>query len=371
MTHMTDRNRSQEKMAVAKIRFLVCGFLAIFISSGLCENTLFVLNAPKSVQFDSNAGPINVDEIQDVLTLSLGLSPSKDVKWSGLLAGNLFKRPKSSVLINIESNEGSALNPKHLASFPIAKEAIGFVETNYLMSSISTSFPTQEPILIDAAIDGQLFSLGSQYPNVFGNTPDSLDALLHSLVHGENSIIHNYEALSLNISKSSHLQFFSELQMLQNALEALTKNKAVVDDNVPDSMSFTLYGLRAIQLQHGPKSTEAKEASAVLESFLSQLSSGFMKLYDNNAVVMAVTTQRLPHFEHRMGRSILATDENPTKDSLNVFQRSEEFSAIFNIILWLSVILVLVVYATAYGMWYMDPGDTIIYRMTSQRIKMD
>lgn len=50
----------------------------------------------------------------------------------------------------------------------------------------------------------------------------------------------------------------------------------------------------------------------------------------------------------------------------------DQYPAIFNILFWLSLVLAIVVYAIAYNMWYMDPGlDTVIYRMTSQRIKKD
>lgn len=51
---------------------------------------------------------------------------------------------------------------------------------------------------------------------------------------------------------------------------------------------------------------------------------------------------------------------------------SEDYPIIFNISLWLLVVLVLSLYVICLVMWYMDPGrDSIIYRMTSQRIKMD
>ena len=48
------------------------------------------------------------------------------------------------------------------------------------------------------------------------------------------------------------------------------------------------------------------------------------------------------------------------------------YAVMFNIILWGSIILILSLYYISYGMWMMDPGkDSIIYRMTSQRMKKD
>lgn len=51
---------------------------------------------------------------------------------------------------------------------------------------------------------------------------------------------------------------------------------------------------------------------------------------------------------------------------------SDQYPAMFNLIFWSSLILALAVFGISYSMWNMDPGlDTVIYRMTSQRIKKD
>ena len=51
---------------------------------------------------------------------------------------------------------------------------------------------------------------------------------------------------------------------------------------------------------------------------------------------------------------------------------SADYPVIFNICLWLLVVLALALYVISLVMWYLDPGrDSIIYRMTSQRIKTD
>lgn len=51
---------------------------------------------------------------------------------------------------------------------------------------------------------------------------------------------------------------------------------------------------------------------------------------------------------------------------------SEEYPAIFNIILWFMVAFALALLAICYVIGDMDPGrDSIIYRMTSTRMKKD
>lgn len=48
------------------------------------------------------------------------------------------------------------------------------------------------------------------------------------------------------------------------------------------------------------------------------------------------------------------------------------YSVIFNIILWMMIGLALAVIVISYNLWNMDPGyDSIIYRMTNQKIRMD
>ena len=49
-----------------------------------------------------------------------------------------------------------------------------------------------------------------------------------------------------------------------------------------------------------------------------------------------------------------------------------EYPIIFNMILWTMIVLSLSLLFISYGIWNMDPGrDSIIYRMTTQRIKKD
>ena len=48
------------------------------------------------------------------------------------------------------------------------------------------------------------------------------------------------------------------------------------------------------------------------------------------------------------------------------------YAVIVNIILWMSLLIGVSVLAISIGIWNMDPGrDSIIYRMTSQRMKKD
>lgn len=69
---------------------------------------------------------------------------------------------------------------------------------------------------------------------------------------------------------------------------------------------------------------------------------------------------------------MIITFQNPDS-GLNLAQSySEDYPVIFNIILWFGVLIVFSMLAISYAIATMDPGrDSIIYRMTSTRIKKD
>lgn len=70
--------------------------------------------------------------------------------------------------------------------------------------------------------------------------------------------------------------------------------------------------------------------------------------------------------------SDLFVQSNPGSPYNLAYKYNFEYAVIFNIVLWLMIALALAVIAIAYNLWNMDPGyDSIIYRMTNQKIRMD
>lgn len=63
---------------------------------------------------------------------------------------------------------------------------------------------------------------------------------------------------------------------------------------------------------------------------------------------------------------------NPGSPYNLAYKYNFQYAVVFNIVLWLMIALALAVIAIAYNLWNMDPGyDSIIYRMTNQKIRMD
>ena len=54
------------------------------------------------------------------------------------------------------------------------------------------------------------------------------------------------------------------------------------------------------------------------------------------------------------------------------YEYDPDFHVTFAIIAFTTILFALIVFGVSLGMWFMDPGrDSIIYRMTSQRMKKD
>ena len=71
-------------------------------------------------------------------------------------------------------------------------------------------------------------------------------------------------------------------------------------------------------------------------------------------------------------RSLLQAEEEKDVTDDDYGGDDPDFPIIFNLWFWLMVVLFLAVYTVSLAMWYMDPGrDSVIYRLTQQRIKSD
>ncbi|XP_026054646.1 renin receptor-like [Carassius auratus] len=94
-------------------------------------------------------------------------------------------------------------------------------------------------------------------------------------------------------------------------------------------------------------------------------------VYSNNAVVEVVTVKTFEAPLTRKSRSILQISNQGSLYNL-AYKYDYDYAVVFNIVLWLMIVLALAVIVISYNLWNMDPGyDSIIYRMTNQKIRLD
>lgn len=84
-------------------------------------------------------------------------------------------------------------------------------------------------------------------------------------------------------------------------------------------------------------------------------------------------TLKTIYFYNLFIKAEIVGEKNNTNKILNKAEfYSDQYPAMFNLLFWTTLLLAIAIFGISYGMFNIDPGlDTVIYRMTSQRIKKD
>ncbi|KAJ7373439.1 Renin receptor [Desmophyllum pertusum] len=499
---------------MAEGRIVRCLFHLLFIStvSSLLSNAkdslvireaektsdaskFIIAHSPSYVTFLPNAGAIPSDEVSNVIALALGFSSTKELDWAGLLAGDVFHRPKANVLITVDgvTKDDKFDLPGRAAAYPVT-ESEG---ASSLGGILSTSSVTQEnlPTHVTNVFGGKSLTVsvsGSELLAAAGHATgtnshtsfwnqaedkfkqieeDSVQGLEDLLVTKEEIIkrlekanfgkgvkfasstkeftvsIPGKENAIFNMEKKEDFLLFAEIDAILQILEKLNSNPSLVEDGVPDMFTLSLSSVKGLRRRYGDKSLQAEGAIQFLKDMIPKIVKKFADLYNGNVLVEVLSlewlgdlhtkyphemhvvyqevqphllTQSMDMFHDHLPSVTLRNDlEETVKQSLceslqnkllsvqsrlrvscvgrhrerraaggaaqvkaapNIdlskvnlgAQYSGHYPIIFNIWLWLLVVLVLSIYVVCLVMWYMDPGrDSIIYRMTSQRIKTD
>ncbi|KAK7802277.1 hypothetical protein U0070_022779 [Myodes glareolus] len=301
----------------------VVALLSLLVTGAL-GNEFSILRSPGSVVFRNGNWPIPGDRIPDVAALSMGFSVKEDLSWPGLAVGNLFHRPRATIMVMVKGVDKLALPAGSVISYPL-----------------ENAVP---------------FSL------------DSVANSIHSLFSEETPVV-----LQLAPSEEADLLFLSELQVLHDISSLLSRHKHLAKDHSPDLYSLELAGLDELGKRYGEDSEQFRDASRILVDALQKFADDMYSLYGGNAVVELVTVKSFDTSLVRKSRTILEAKQETSPSPYNLaYKYNLEYSVVFNLVLWIMIGLALAVIITSYNIWNMDPGyDSIIYRMTNQKIRMD
>ncbi|XP_002740206.1 renin receptor-like [Saccoglossus kowalevskii] len=369
-------------MAAVKPGSIFFLFVVLFLSFGsdiLADNGLYFTHTPNYVLLSPDAGKVRSSEVSDIISLALGFSASKELKWSGLSSGNLFRRPKANVLVTVEGFDGDLVFDLGAVGtyYPVLKD-VPLINTEFVSNCVGNLFQDKSPLVVDITAGGKLFNQQWKNPQLFTALPTTLKEMQPILLKSQSSVLFAYDMGSLNYSREPDITFLSELQIMQEIADMVTENKHLATDGVPDIYSFSLAGIHLIQLQYGLNSVQASDGLRVLSSFIKKFTEKMVSLYDDDLMMEVVT---LTSNDPRMLR-VKRDDPTPaptkapssevTPSTINVAPSySDDYASMAHIAIWVSVFWIIAVYVIAYLMWFMDPGDTIIYRMTSTRIKTE
>jgi renin receptor len=362
----------------------VGGFVALISLLSVLAQTVIagdfmVLRCPKYVHFLPDANAIETSEISPLIAASFGLSLRKDLQWNGLQEVSLFQRPKATALFSVTGVPDGRLDAPNVASYKTV-EVENSLNTAELSDNINGIDWKKDPLVIEFSADADLFDITSRYPGLFTGLPSTLAGLGDDVATGSAPRwFHTAQLASLNMTQEADFRFVSELYVVQEIIHTLVESKAKVKTNSPDFFHFQIAGLDLIMQTYGADSVQYGDALRLLKDVVAHVADELQLLYSDNVVVELVTFSPEASLKpsSRRGRSLLAsdvstetgTDENP----LNLAPYfSEMYSAIFNICLWIMIGFGLAIFFISWGIWNMDPGrDSIIYRMTSQRMKRD
>ncbi|XP_025229379.1 renin receptor isoform X3 [Theropithecus gelada] len=307
--------------------------------AGVLGNEFSILRSPGSVVFRNGNWPIPGERIPDVAALSMGFSVKEDLSWPGLAVGNLFHRPRATVMVMVKGVDKLALPPGSVISYPLENRVYMVGKANSVFEDLSVTL---------RQLRNRLFQ--------------------------ENSVLSSLPLNSLSRNNEVDLLFLSELQVLHDISSLLSRHKHLAKDHSPDLYSLELAGLDEIGKRYGEDSEQFRDASKILVDALQKFADDMYNLYGGNAVVELVTVKSFDTSLVRKTRTILEAKQakNPASPYNLAYKYNFEYSVVFNMVLWIMIALALAVIITSYNIWNMDPGyDSIIYRMTNQKIRMD
>lgn len=326
---------------------LICVLLTIVAAQAAGD--LIILSHPKSISYKGHEH-IEESTLKEMYSAALGFTVEQSSSWSGMYLIDPFHLAEAVVNVAVDgiSDIGSDLGHH----FPLHTNEAEEDTWNALEKRIVDRYPDGNSNLIRVSLNE--------------GTEAIADYKMLNQVKTNSEIKPKF----LKATTEEDQNFLNELNLLNNIISQIEAG-VVKKDNTRDVYWFVLNGLHAVSDLHGDNSSETIEAKQLLVQSLSKLNDAFKKAYSGNVLVTVITSD-VSHT--RFARSLKqSAPEDDNKGDLNLAQTYDsDYPVIFNIMLWFGVAMFFSLLAICYTIGGMDPGrDSIIYRMTSNRIKKD
>ncbi|XP_064106605.1 ATPase H(+)-transporting accessory protein 2-like [Macrobrachium nipponense] len=314
--------------------FVVC--LVSFVHCG----EVTVVHAPSTLRFGS-ASTLRVSNLDDILTSSLGYTPKESSPWNGLTITTPFSLPTAAVVIVVHGG-GLTINQEG-STYPL-KEDMSMKEAFQSVKSIVGSRAQRETLFKYISVDDDLVE------------------------DGPHSFIPTTKVLNMSVEPDATL--LRELGTLMKT--SMTINEITTTSHGGQDVIFMeLNALAPLVKVYGINSAKVKEAIDVVRNQLVRVTDVMRHAYNDQVLVASTVVDQLQELS-RPSRSILQSRAAPPMDLNLASEYSSDYPAVFNIVLWISLILIFFIAFTSFAMATMDPGqDSIIYRMTNPRMKKD
>ncbi|XP_044266902.1 ATPase H(+)-transporting accessory protein 2 [Tribolium madens] len=330
---------------------LVCvAFLAASVSA---NGELTILHHPSSLLFKGH-DHVRESILKEVYSSALGFSTEQYSNWDGLFIEDPFNLAKAVVTVSVDGITDIGNGKGH--NFPLKTNVDEFEVFSALEKRVLERYPETEGHLIRISAGDGLHQIHKH--KIFKN-----------LELNKSKKIHNY----LKSSVEEDQAFLNEMRVL-NSIADEVDNTGIKQDGTPDVFWFKIESLHPLIDLYGENSTKVKEAKQLLNDAILHLNSVFTKVYKDKVLVSVITSDVV---HTRRARNILQENKPDTKDTETLKVNpakfySKDYPVIFNIILWFGVAMTFTLLAICIAIAQMDPGrDSIIYRMTSTRLKKD
>ncbi|XP_076173168.1 ATPase H(+)-transporting accessory protein 2 isoform X3 [Ptiloglossa arizonensis] len=353
-------------------------FIAVFVAVK-ANGDFVVLHSPNSVLFNGNE-EVEQSLLKEVFAAALGFTVRQRGTWSGISIADPFSLPEAVVAVAVEG-VGSLDLPKG-KRFPLNVNEVE--ETTWQALRERLEERDNDNTLVRISLGDGLDALGQSALGELKPTP-----------------IDETSLKALNLRKEDDKKFLEEVQLLHAI--ARKAPSAIKPDSKSDIYWLVISGLRPIFDAYGCNSTTSREALLLLNNALNVIHDAFIQAYDGQVLIVAFTNDaskvhhvrsvtlgrqkrdatdmdKIKKVESTLDLKRLHNDTNfnnndniAIKEIQNLAKNySTNYPIIFNILLWFGVIFVFSLLAICIAITEMDPGrDSVIYRMTANRMKKD
>ncbi|XP_055636050.1 ATPase H(+)-transporting accessory protein 2 [Toxorhynchites rutilus septentrionalis] len=324
------------KFKAAKMVSVVFLLFSLFTAAN-CDQ-LSIVYSPKALDYRGHSR-LHVNSLSDVFGAALGYSVAHPTEWDGLIVKDPFNMANGVVVVVAEGIQSLKLEEAHTYELygGSGSEAIG-----------ELVHKTAEHDSISFEID--LKDSSNSFITPLGTVqPDDDDVKLQYLKPKSS------KADSDIVRQISYMNGLSDLLVTST------------EQNIP-TVHIVRVSFEALLSVHDHSSQAVAEARKLLTNALLELQTAAEKAFDGAVVVGLITSTEAP-----LARSKRDTAESKQTPDYNIAKKYDSnYPVIFNIMLWFGVIMVFSLLAISIAIATMDPGrDSIIYRMTSTRMKKD
>ncbi|XP_054724962.1 renin receptor-like [Uloborus diversus] len=354
-------------------------FLSIIFLTGILGcvysvEEVVVVHAPDSVKFLSSE-PIRSSSLGDIFSAMLAYTTRSKVEWHSMAAVTPWKRPEALAILEILGFDNNIDLPLDGSKFLL--ENVGDIAGQFDLPAHRSEerYFGKNGIMLHMHTGDELHESKIVQPVLLKSLPADPEKRLQ-LAMIDSELGQLIKDSTFNISVPSDVKLLTELATVKEFLKALSTHKSVVHDNIPDIYWLKLEGFENIVSTYGSNSFQFREGLRLLRQIISEFERVLRNTYDDNVVVVVIKENNIPlSLSHRARKLLEATTEAPDvrTNPYNLATKWDPmFPVTFMLMVFIGIVLTLSVLGISVAMWNMDPGrDSIIYRMTSQRMKKD